>query len=113
MIEKVKSFYSITPRAEEYLSHHSQFLTVVCERHEEFRVTLCGNPPLEKPLPGFNLPAQIILHKRIVGDMYEMLRVVLGQDIDDKLELDVLDIPTIYEPGYLHPRTLFLVDFSA
>ena len=113
MIEKVKSLYLVTPRAEEYLSHHNQFLMVVFEKYQEFKVILCGSPPPEKPLPGINLPAQIIPHKRVVGNMYEMLRVILGQDTDDKLELDVLDIPTIHEPKYMHPKTIFLVSVSA
>ena len=99
-----------TTRAKNYLKEVGVQSFVDEDFLEKANDILRGNPPVEDPLPGFNIPAQIIIHARENGNRIEMFRLILGEMKDGPLEYDVLDISSKYDPAkYLHPSTLFLV----
>ena len=83
--------YVLTPRALEYIAKQSLSMFLIYEKYDEFKKILAGNPPVEHPQPGLNLPAQIVLDERTLIDQRQILRVVLGGK--GELELDVLELP--------------------
>ena len=93
-----KPEFIVTPTSKDYLKSHIYPI-------------LRGNTS-NTPLPGFNVPAQIVLHMERENGRILILRAILGDyEIDFPLEFDVLSIKDGYNPKtYLHPSTIFFTE---